>query len=107
MPKIYRRKSQREGAAQMNNKRKEIKDISNPIETTEWSEHAKAQLEKIAEEDITALAKKIINAIKENFEGMNYPEAIEASDLYDEEAMNFEAFYASIEYDIKKILRGK
>jgi len=47
---------------------------------------------------------KIMNAIKDNFEGMHYDEIIRESYI-DSELKDFNAFYAAIEYDITKILR--
>ena len=61
-------------------------------------------MKKVEEEKVKELTQKILNAVKENFEGMNYPEVIKESDFYDEDAHSLEGFYGSIEYDIKKIL---
>ena len=46
---------------------------------------------------------KIIEIIKTNFENMNYNQIILDCDI-DEELKDFDVFYASIRYDLKKLL---
>ena len=46
---------------------------------------------------------KIIEIIKTNFENMNYNQIILDCDI-DEELKDFDVFYASIRYDLEKLL---
>jgi hypothetical protein len=61
----------------------------------------------LEEETVKELTSKIMEVVKDNFEGVSFDEIIMDSESYDEDAHNFEAFYGSIKYDIEKILRGK
>lgn len=61
---------------------------------------------ELTENEVNEKTKKIMNAIKINFEGSGFDQIITESEC-DEELKDLESFYSAIRYDLQKILRNK